>query len=207
MSSSKLCIVGLGNPGPRYQGTRHNIGFDWIDSAISQIFSRPSWNEKFQSFWFQSDLEISGSRYELHFLKPQTYMNESGKALVDWKQKHQGDSRMLVVFDDMDLPLGKLRLRAKGSDGGHRGMRSIIERLGTQDIPRLRLGIGRPAVDGVREETLDHVLEKFSPDEKKITAKLFADAGNQLKDFIVHDFEKAMNKINARNFGEIPHGN
>jgi len=215
MAPNKLCIVGLGNPGPRYQGTRHNIGFDWVDSAVSQVFSSgsksaPKFTNKFNSLWFEAELELDGNPYEIHFLKPQTYMNESGKALVEWKQKHQGDSNFLIVFDDMDLPVGKLRLRQKGSDGGHRGMRSIIERLGTQEVPRLRLGVGRPSVDGVREETIDHVLEKFSGPEKKAVSKLLADAGSQLKDYVslsCENFEMAMNKMNARYFGDRTDGN
>lgn len=197
----RVCIVGLGNPGPRYDGTRHNIGFNWVDSVAKKLFPQSQFKTKYQSEWLQVSHSIKGDTFDLHLLKPQTYMNESGKACAEWKQKNQGESLWLVVYDDMDLPLGKLRLRASGSDGGHRGMRSIIERLGTNAVARLRLGISRPQVDGVREETLDHVLERFNPEEKKVIFPMLEDAASQLEAFLSHDFDKAMNIINSKNFG------
>jgi len=162
----KLCVIGLGNPGPKYKGTRHNIGFAWLDAVMnSSVFANqnPSFTEKFSSLWWAGSCEST----EVHLLKPQTFMNVSGQAVVKWRSKFQGDVRFLVVMDDMDLPLGKIRLRFEGSDGGHRGLRSIIERLGDKNIPRLKLGVGRP-----QEDSVDHVLSKFKPDEKLITKPL-----------------------------------
>lgn len=198
----RVCILGLGNPGPKYQGTRHNIGFDWVNSAVSQLFGATQWQEKYESAYCEQSAQWSGQEFDLHFLKPLTYMNESGRAFDRWKSKNQGESRFLVAYDDMDLPLGKLRLRNKGSDGGHRGMRSLIERGGTDEIPRLRIGIGRPEQDGKRDDTLNHVLERFDPSEKIIVERLLADAGEQLKILLTCTYEQAMNKINSKNFGD-----
>ncbi len=201
MGRLRICVAGLGNPGTRYQGTRHNIGFDWVQRAAEAFISGSvDWKEKYHSHWAMTALTLGDQDFELHFLMPQTFMNESGKALTDWTSKNQGESKILVVYDDMDLPLGGIRYRSSGSDGGHRGIRSVIERLGTQNVPRLRLGIGRPLVDGVREETLDHVLEKFNPDEKKIVQKVVSDAGEQLKLWLTQNDEQAMNKINSKKF-------
>lgn len=122
-------------------------------------------------------------------------MNESGKAVSEWKQKFQGESEILVAFDDMDIPLGRLRYRAEGSDGGHRGLRSIIEHLGTQEVPRLRIGIGRPV-----DQSIDHVLSRFTPDEKKILKPLLAEASEQLKIWLTEKTELCMNKLNAKDF-------
>jgi PTH1 family peptidyl-tRNA hydrolase len=200
MSSQRVCIVGLGNPGSRYDGTRHNIGFAWIDSVVRDLFPGEKFKEKYQALYANGLATFGGVSVDLHFLKPQTFMNESGKSAAEWKQKNQGDSRWLVVYDDMDLALGKLRLRPSGSDGGHRGIRSIIERLGTQEIPRLRLGIGRPQSDQNRDDTVEYVLEKFAPAEKSIVMAMLSDASEQLKSYIALDFERAMNAINAKNF-------
>ena len=188
-------MVGLGNPGPRYAGTRHNIGFDWVDSAVEALDSRAKFSERFQSEW----VEIVNDRAEIHFLKPQTFMNESGKAVSEWKKKYP-QGLVWVVYDEVDLPLGRIRLKASGSDAGHRGLRSIIERLGTQEIPRLRLGVGRPEGD-----TIEHVLERFKPGEKLITKKIIQDAGSLLNDYLEwavgqNNFERAMNLVNARRY-------
>lgn len=197
---SRLCFVGLGNPGPRYQGTRHNIGFSWIDAVASALFPKTKFTEKYQSLWLESSFSGSNEDFEVHFLKPQTYMNESGRAVAEWASKHQGAFTLVVIYDDMDLPIGKLRVRATGSDGGHRGMKSVIERLGTKDIPRLRIGVGRPSVEGQRNEVLEHVLEKFEPEELKTIEKILKDAPEQFKILANETDEAAMNQINARTF-------
>jgi PTH1 family peptidyl-tRNA hydrolase len=201
---SRLCVIGLGNPGAKYKNTRHNIGFDWLDAVLdSSIFSAqsPSFQKKFDSEWWQGNF----NEIEVHFLKPQTFMNISGKSLVKWSSKFQGDSQLLVVMDDMDLPLGKIRLRAEGGDGGHRGLRHLIEVYGGKNIPRLRLGVGRPS-----DDTGDHVLSRFKPDEKEIVNKCLEDAPSVFEDYASHlfdgKFELALNKINGRNYGEIKNG-
>jgi PTH1 family peptidyl-tRNA hydrolase len=185
--------MGLGNPGPRYNNTRHNIGFAWVNEAVRQLNFDFKFSEKFESEWLTgkwNDLEI-------HFLKPQTYMNNSGQAYEKWKSKFQGPSQLLVVLDDLDLPVGKIRYRPDGSDAGHRGLRSIIEHSQTAEVPRLRIGIGKPA----GAEAVDYVLEKFSPDDQEILSKVLASAGEQLKIWLTaKNAEEAMNKLNGATF-------
>lgn len=181
--------MGLGNPGPKYQNTRHNIGFDWVDAAVGQLFGHDlKFSSKFDSLYCVGRL----GEAEVHFLKPQTYMNLSGGAVRKWRKKFQGDVRFLVVLDDVDLALGRLRLRWTGRDAGHRGMRSICDNLGTQDVPRLRIGVGRPT-----DETRDYVLEKFDPDEKKTVQDLLAVAGEHLTAFVEKQPDEALNIING----------
>jgi PTH1 family peptidyl-tRNA hydrolase len=192
MASPRFCILGLGNPGARYRGTRHNIGFEWIDSVAQALFSGEQFREKYESLWLSG--QISGC--DVHLLKPQTFMNESGKALAAWKQKNQGEAKILAVYDDMDLPLGKLRLRYSGSDGGHRGLRSLIERGGSSEIPRLRLGIGRPAAD----TTVDFVLDKFHPDERAVVNCLLQDCSSHLKAFMELSEDQALQAINSKTY-------
>jgi PTH1 family peptidyl-tRNA hydrolase len=135
--------------------------------------------------------------FEIHLLKPQTFMNESGRAYAQWKVKNQGDHRILVVYDDLDLPVGRLRLRYKGSDGGQRGMRSVIEHFGSNDVPRLRIGIGRNG-----EEASDYVLSRFTPDQWTHITPLVQDAQKHLEIFLNHESEKAMNLVNSLQYGE-----
>ncbi len=123
-------------------------------------------------------------------------MNESGRALSKWLDSHQGESKILVVYDEMDLNVGRIRLRYSGSDGGHRGIRSIIERLGTQNVPRLRIGIGRPV-----SETVDFVLSRFTPDERKILNDVLLDVPAVLEIFAREDEAMALNWINALKYG------
>lgn len=152
-----------------------------------------SFTEKFSSLWLCASVE----GVEVHFLKPQTYMNVSGQAYLKWKEKFQGESRVLVVFDDMDLPVGKIRYRGVGSDGGHRGLRSIIESAQTESVPRLRLGIGRPT----STDTVDFVLEKFGPEERPIVDKVLKGASEQIKIWIASPSdEESMNILNGAKF-------
>ena len=197
-------MIGLGNPGPKYKFTRHNIGFDWIDSVLSSsLFSAqsPKFTEKFNSLWWQGDVDGR----EIHFLKPQTYMNESGKALEKWSSKYQGLADHLIVFDDMDLSLGRLRLRAQGGDGGHRGLRSLINHSKGIELPRLRIGIGRPVDDSV-----DHVLQKFNPQEKAVVNDCLDDAGFVflaiLQSWFGGDKELALSHINGKHYGDLENG-
>lgn len=186
----RYLFIGLGNPGKKYDRTRHNIGFMWIDRVVTELSSGSStaFKERFQSHWSEQKV---GDK-EVHFLKPQTYMNLSGEALRDWKKKYQGETRVFVVLDDVDLPFARLRLRARGRDAGHRGMRSIIEHYGTDDIPRLKIGVGRSD-----DDTVDHVLQKFSPDEMKVVEKLLDSAAEHFRSILDDDFEAAMNVVNG----------
>lgn len=195
-SACRICIIGLGNPGPRYRGTRHNIGFDWVDRVnSSSLFDDPQvdFKEKFEALWVQRKWK----RREVHLLKPQTFMNLSGKSLRKWKEKFQGDYELLVAYDELDFEVGIGKLRLQGSDGGHRGMKSIIEVFGSRDVPRLRIGIGRPAV---KEDVSDYVLTKFKPDEKATIEKLLEDAPRHLEVILEKGFEVAMNEINSKDY-------
>jgi PTH1 family peptidyl-tRNA hydrolase len=160
-------LVGLGNPGPKYAETRHNVGFMVLERLA---------REGSVSFRSQPRLqgllaEIGSGEGRLRLLMPQTFMNESGRSIraaLDWFRLDA--SQLLVLVDDMDLPLGRLRLRAGGSAGGHNGLRSAIAHLGTQEFARLRIGIGAPADNPAerRERTISHVLGRFAAAERPV---------------------------------------
>ncbi len=160
-------IVGLGNPEPKYDQTRHNIGFAAVD-ALSRSWKIPlGENRKFQGEYGEGVAPVGG---KIRLLKPLTYMNRSGQAIqavTSW-YKLPPES-VLVIYDDMDLPLGKTRLRLSGSAGGHNGMKSTIAHLSTQNFPRLRIGIGKPkgTANNDDSETVSHVLGRFSAGENQ----------------------------------------
>ncbi|MCX7839063.1 MAG: aminoacyl-tRNA hydrolase [Anaerolineae bacterium] len=181
-------IVGLGNPGARYAHSRHNVGF-----MIVERFARAhDW--KFARKRFNAELaegNIGDARVLL--VKPQTFMNLSGNAvskLVSFYKIALND--LLVVYDDLDLPLGKLRLRPKGSAGGHHGMESIIAQLGASDFPRLRVGIGRPNPDA----DIDHVLGAFSDAELVVMEETFARAVDAIEAWLREGIDAAMSRFN-----------
>ena len=190
-------IVGLGNPEPKYEQTRHNIGFAAVD-ALARIWQIPLMeNRKFQAeFGEGRDRQVD----KIRLLKPLTYMNNSGQAIravTDW-YKLQPES-VLVIYDDMDLPLGKIRLRLSGSAGGHNGMKSAIAHLGTQNFPRLRIGIGKPHNTPKDNPTVSHVLGRFSPDETQIVAETLQLVIGAIELSRKQGVEKAMNTYNNRN--------
>ena len=197
MSDSKLIIpeliVGLGNPEPKYDQTRHNIGFDAVDS-LAKAWSL-SWkeNKRFQGLIAEG---VSPYGNKIRLLKPLTYMNRSGqavRAVIDWYKIAPGS--VLVIYDDMDLPVGRLRIRRSGSAGGHNGMKSIIAHLGKQDFPRLRIGIGRS--DG-KKQTIGHVLGKFAPEEKKVIQEMLDISVNAVEKSLKEGIDKAMNIYNSK---------
>jgi PTH1 family peptidyl-tRNA hydrolase len=158
-------VVGLGNPGTKYEGTRHNIGF----MALERMASREGFSFRQQSKLHGLAAEHGIGESRLRLLMPQTYMNDSGRSIraaLDWFGFTP--EQLLVLVDDMDIPLGRLRLRAQGSAGGHNGLRSTIQHLGTQAFPRLRIGIGAPADNPAerRARTVSHVLGPFSRGEQ-----------------------------------------
>lgn len=165
-------IVGLGNPEPKYDHTRHNIGFEVIDELARVWQISLTNNKRFQALVGEG--RIGGQT--VYLLKPLTYMNRSGQAIraaIDWYKLDP--TSVLVVYDDMDLPLGRLRWRLSGSAGGHNGMKSTISHLGSQTFPRLRLGIGKPLGQvSADAETISHVLGKFAPQEKPIVREVLA---------------------------------
>lgn len=191
-------LVGLGNPGKKYERTRHNIGFEVID-ALAKVWSiQLAENKRFQGIAGETR-SASGER--LILLKPATYMNRSGqsvRSLVDWYKLTPND--VLVIYDDMDLPIGKLRLRLSGSAGGHNGMKSIIAHLGTQDFPRLRLGISRVdnSENQANQAVVGHVLGKFAPDERKVMDAAIRLAEEAIEFSLRKGIERAMSLYNGR---------
>ncbi|MEA5498190.1 aminoacyl-tRNA hydrolase [Limnoraphis robusta] len=195
-------IVGLGNPESKYDRTRHNIGFAAVDSLSTTWQISLSENRKFQGqfgegIWRRSD--------KIRLLKPLTYMNRSGQAIqavVNWYKLHP--ESVLVIYDDMDLPMGRLRLRLSGSAGGHNGMKSTISHLGTQNFPRLRIGIGKPKDPASSQtgETISHVLGKFSPSETLVMDKVLKLVLEAVELSLKQGVEKAMSLYNSRSIDE-----
>ncbi|NES22035.1 MAG: aminoacyl-tRNA hydrolase [Symploca sp. SIO3E6] len=186
-------IVGLGNPEPKYDKTRHNIGFDAVDALARRRQISWSENRRFQG-WFGEGTGFKGSK--LRLLKPLTYMNRSGQAIravTDW-YKLPPDS-VLIIYDDMDLPVGRLRLRLSGSAGGHNGMKSAIAHLGTQNFPRLRIGIGKSSQD---KGTISHVLGKFSAQETELISQMLELVVETVELALREGVEKAMSLYNNR---------
>ena len=185
-------IVGLGNPEPKYDRTRHNIGFAAVDE-LAKTWQMPlTENKRFQG-QFAEGVALGGRKIRL--LKPLTYMNRSGqsvRAVTDW-YKLQPQS-VLVIYDDMDLPVGRLRMRLSGSAGGHNGMKSIIAHLSGKDFPRLRIGIGKS--DG-KKETVSHVLGKFAPEEIKTIEEILYISVKAIELSLKEGVEKSMNRYNG----------
>lgn len=182
-------IVGLGNPGSKYAGTRHNIGF----RALDLISSR--WEIKLSE---KRPKAILGVGHHLNqdvvLVKPRTFMNNSGEALRYLKDRFGiNPNEILIIYDEMALPVGKLRLRPTGSDAGHNGMKSIISALGTDQFPRLRLGVGRP--EGNLNQ-ISHVIGKFSDSESPLIAKTIATVVDLLDTMFLEGLDKTMNTYN-----------
>ncbi len=180
-------IVGLGNPGRSYEQTRHNVGFDLLDRIARrggvEFQSKPRW---------QAHLARLADGTLL--LKPQTFMNLSGRAVRQVADFHRWPpQRVLVAYDDIALPLGRLRLREKGSAGGHNGMRSIIEHLGTEAFPRLRIGIGSSQPGGLT----GHVLGRFGEDERETLENALATAEQAVQLALARGVAAAANRYNA----------
>ena len=180
-------IVGLGNPGKKYEHTRHNMGFDVVDlfSDLAQIDVD---KESFKGLLgrgkvFDQDIMV---------LKPQTFMNLSGESVrqvVDYFKIEIDD--IIVIYDDMAIATGRIRLRASGSSGGHKGIQNIIEHLGTENIKRIKVGIGEPEFDAI-----DYVLSKPTKEEKELIDEAIKDAVEALKTILKKNFDVAMNDFN-----------
>ncbi|MEA3446060.1 MAG: aminoacyl-tRNA hydrolase [Bacteroidota bacterium] len=184
----KYLIVGLGNIGPEYHNTRHNIGFTILDALAGA--SNISFSSK--RYGWHSVLKFKGR--QLILIKPSTYVNLSGKAVNYWLQKENIPvDKLLVVLDDLALPFGTLRLKSKGSDGGHNGLKSINQLIGTQNYPRLRFGIGGEFGLG---QQVDYVLGNWSIDEKKNLSERIEKAGDIIKAFTSVGINRAMNQYN-----------
>jgi len=184
-------IVGLGNPGQKYVRTRHNIGFMVIDYLSEKLGIKVD-KIKFKSLIGEGFVGTE----KIVLVKPQTYMNLSGEAVLDLIQWYKAEPcDLLVIYDDMDLPLGKLRLRLKGSAGGHNGMKSIIYLIQSDSFPRLRIGIGRPKNDNV--VSINHVLGRFGEEDDLIMTGAVRQAGETVVNLIEAGPERAMNFVNA----------
>jgi PTH1 family peptidyl-tRNA hydrolase len=187
-------IVGLGNIGPEYAGTRHNVSFEVVGRVAQalkarRLPSRPSFEAA------EADLVGSdGVSCRLVLAVPTTYMNRSGLAVLELLEELAlTPQELLVVVDDVDLPLGALRIRPSGSDGGHNGLYSIIEQLQTEDFPRLRLGIGRPPDN---QDTAEYVLSRFRPEEANEVERMVAFAAEAVIFAVTHRLEEAMLQFN-----------
>ncbi|MFB2935315.1 aminoacyl-tRNA hydrolase [Aerosakkonemataceae cyanobacterium BLCC-F154] len=189
-------IVGLGNPGSKYEQTRHNIGFMVVDALARRWQISLSENRKFQGL-FGEGLAVATGKIRL--LKPLTYMNLSGQSIrsvTDW-YKLSPDS-VLVIYDDMDLPLGKIRLRLSGSAGGHNGMKSTIAHLNTDKFPRLRVGIGKPPTAIEDKDSISHVLGRFSSGETQLMSEVIQLVTDAVELSLRQGVEKAMSLYNNR---------
>ncbi len=182
-------IAGLGNPGRRYARTRHNAGFDAID-CLAEILRIELRKEE---LYERGEGAYEG--HELVLIKPLTFMNQSGSALRPLFLKEKNIEGMIVIHDDLDLPPGKIKLKRNGSSGGHRGVRSIIESLGTPDFYRIKIGIGRPQ-DRPAET---YVLEKIPPAERETLSEAVSRSAHAALDIISFGLEKAMNLHHSNN--------
>lgn len=188
-STVEYLIIGLGNPGARYARNRHNVGARCLlrlAAAHNLQFGRRQKNARVARG------EIGGQPVLLAI--PQTFMNESGRAVAPLVRFYRIPlERLLVIYDDLDLPLGAIRLRPDGGSGGHRGMQSVIEHLGTQKFPRLRIGIGRPPG---KMDPADYVLQDFSPEEEPVVEEAIERAIAAIQAWLVEGLERAMSEYN-----------
>lgn len=193
MAGMKM-IVGLGNPGPTYARNRHNIGFQCVELfarrhglALDKMQMRAMTGSGFVS--------LGGERMKVLLVKPLTYMNSSGDAVAPLARYYQVDPEaMLVIHDDLDLAAGKLRLRKNGSSGGQNGIKSIIERLGSPDFARAKVGIGRPPG---RMDPADYVLQNFSAQEEELFTPLRELVCDAVECWLTQGIEAAMNRFNG----------
>lgn len=183
-------VVGLGNPGRKYEGTRHNVGFEVVQE-LSKRFLAQTPTMKFEG----EIASASIGNIRVLLIRPLTFMNLSGRCVAAVVKFYKIDAErdLLVVCDDMSLPLGKIRIRAKGSAGGQKGLNDILRTLGTQEIARLRIGIDGPPPHW---DAADYVLGKFKPDEEKCVGEAIQTACDAVVDWCTHDVTHCMNQFN-----------
>ena len=192
----EIFLIGLGNPGKKYSKSRHNIGFLLLENFSKKYNSNFLLKDKLKSSC--SEFQINDSNFRL-FL-PNTFMNNSGdavRAIVDWYKINV--DQIFIIVDDKDLPLGKIRFRKKGSSGGHNGLKSIIEKLQTQNFNRIRIGIGSPSsVQGIRNfNTISHVLGNISQEEETILNKVYRHTIESLEKLNTKKEENIINELNS----------
>ena len=187
-------VIGLGNPGSKYEFTRHNIGFRIIDSLARDMGIEFNKVKSYYSLISRGMI----NNYKVMLVKPQTFMNLSGRAVnrvVSYYKIPLQD--LLIVYDDLNLELGQVRIRKKGSSGGHKGIESIMQYLNSEDIPRLRIGIGNPSVN-YNFDCASYVLSNFNNDEEDKIAEVIQLSTEAVKTIIEDGFEKAMRKYNRK---------
>ena len=199
---NEIYLVGLGNPGKRYSKNRHNIGFLLLENLSKKYNSNFLLKDKLKSCC--SEFKIKDATYRL-FL-PNTFMNNSGdavRAIVDWYKINL--DQLFIIVDDKDLPLGKIRVRKKGSSGGHNGLKSIIEKLQTNNFNRIRIGIGSPpSIKGTNTfNTISHVLGKISLEEKSILDKVYEKIIESLEQLNTKKEELIINELNSFDKNQI----
>lgn len=184
-------IVGLGNPESEYSMTRHNMGFDVVNILSNDL------GIEINKTGFKSIYGIGNIGEEKVILvKPQTYMNLSGEAIIEIKNFYKIDSRnIIVIYDDIDLEIGEIRIRKQGSPGTHNGMKSVVQSLATEDFPRVRVGIGKPDND---HDLINYVIGKIPKDEKDILEKSIKLAAEATVEIVKSGISKAMNEYNGR---------
>ena len=184
-------FVGLGNPTPEYAATKHNVGFMLADRLANEL-SADIWREKFNSLVAESFFDGE----KVLIVKPQTFMNLSGESVAPIVNFYKiGVENLVVAHDDMDLPLGMIRLRPKGSGGGHHGVESIIQHLGTQNFPRIRIGVGRPPENW---SVNSHVLSPFAQNDAKIISNALDELVSAVLSIFKDGIDNAMNKFNPK---------
>ena len=189
-----LAVVGLGNPGPEYVGTRHNVGFDCVDMFASEHGLK--WTGRRGPLkWAEGRVTIDGIAKRVFLGKPRTFMNLSGEAVryitTRWSVPEE---KLVIIYDDMDLPLGTIRIRMQGSAGGHNGIKSIIRALGTENIPRIRVGIGRDATG--RTGAISRVLSRFSDDERQAMDNSVSTVSEAIACVLTSGLDAAMSRYN-----------
>ncbi|MEN3034008.1 MAG: aminoacyl-tRNA hydrolase [Aquificaceae bacterium] len=184
-------VLGLGNPGKRYEKTRHNVGFMVVDGIAKRLRLKDC---KIESLSCVYRARLAGR--DILLAKPQTYMNNSGLALVNLLEDNElGPENLLVVYDDLDLPLGKLRLRLEGSSGGHRGIESIIKEIKTQSFARLKIGISRPQR---KEDVNSYVLSEFNDHEIELCDRVIASSVLCVLSILERGIDESLNICNVK---------
>ncbi len=192
-----ILIVGLGNPDRRYRGTRHNVGWDVVDRLATR-WRIPVEDEE---GWAKVGRGQRANRRVL-LAKPQTYVNLSGVAVRDLQRRHHVKVEdIYVIVDDMDLPLGRLRIRPKGGPGGHKGLQSVIDALGSEVFPRVRVGVGRPPQG---QDPVDFVLTKFAASERAVIDAVLDRAAEAIELAVAQGLAAAMNRVNTKANAKAP---
>ena len=189
-------LVGLGNPGAEYKKTRHNVGF----MVLEEIAKKNNCSFRESKKLHGRTCEYGTSNRKTRLLMPNTFMNESGKSVRSAKDWYDFENnQLLVLVDDMDLPLGKIRVRSKGSSGGHNGLRSIISHLGTSEFKRLKIGIGPPSKDQTerKSKTVSHVLGRFSKEEFLLLNFIIKEITSCIESITFNNWDKITTRLNS----------